>query len=225
MFLSLCWRRDRMRTMKRAPFWLMFLVLAPASWGLTIWGVDINGLEVQSSYYLILNAVGDSGVDPLVNTLGLSIPFRFLGRFLFRPEAQVFLVNYAYQGGRAVPQDSMWDNVTVLSLMLNPTVGYEFPLNPVLSVATEAGMGFLIRAPVFLAGKTAGDMALPITGWLMAGRFLYPDLGSSITWQFSPLFAATFRAQAFYPVFNLWDNLPWYDEFTLGVGLGLRFTF
>ena len=214
-----------MRAMKQASFWLLFLVLVPSSWGLTVWGIDINGLEVQSSYFVVFNSVGDSAPAPFVNTVGASIPFRFLGRFLFRPEAQVFFINYAYRGDRAVPEDSMFDNVMVLSLLVNPTVGYEFPLTPTLAVAAEAGLGFNTRFPIFLNGKKAADMALPVTGWLMAGRFLYPDLGAGITWQFSPLFAATLRAQAFYPVFNHWNDLPWWDEFTFGLGLGLRFTF
>ena len=211
--------------MKRAGLWLLFVLLAPASWALTLWGVDINGIELQSSYYLIRNSVGDGAPDPLVNTLGASIPFRFLGRWLFRPEAQVFALGYKFANGRAVPESYEWDNVAVLSLMLNPTVGYEFPLTPTLAWAAEGGMGFLMRFPIFLNGTTAGSMALPVTGWLLAGRFLYPSAGSGITWQFSPLFAATLRAQVFYPVFDLWGGLPWWDELTYGVGFGVRFTF
>ena len=225
MCRSRCWLRDRMKSMKRATLWLWFLVLVPSSWGLTIWGVDVSGLEVETSYFSILNAVGDSAPDPFVNTLGVSVPFRFLGRFLFRPEVQAFFLGYSFQNGRAVPEDSMWDNVTVMSLLLNPTAGYEIPLSPTLAWSVEGGLGFVLRFPVFLAGKTAGDMALPVTGWLLAGRFLYPNVGSGVTWQFSPLFAATIRAQLFYPVFNLWNQVPWYDELTYGLGFGIRFTF
>lgn len=211
--------------MKRLPLWLLLLVLVSPSWGLTLWGVDINGLEVQSSYYLILNAVEDGAPDPLVNTVGASVPFRFLGNWLFRPEAQVFWLGYKFADGRAVPESSLWDHVTILSLLINPTVGYEFPLGPTLAWSAEAGLGFLNRFPIFLNGKTAADMALPVTGWLMAGRLFYPNVGSSLSWQFSPLFAATLRAQLLYPVFNLWGGLPWYDQLTFGGGFGIRFTF
>jgi len=214
-----------MGNMKRVAFWVFLLAMAPASWGLSIWGIDINGLELESSVFSIVNAVGDSAPDPLVNTIGVSVPFRFMGRYLFRPEIQMFFVSYSYQGGRAVPEDSMFDNVVVLSLMLNPTFGYEFPLNPTLAWTVEGGLGFLLRSPVFLNGATAGDMALPVTSWLLAGRLFYPNVGTGITWQFSPLFAITLRAQLFYPIFDLWNNLPWYDELTYGAGLGVRFTF
>jgi len=211
--------------MKLASFWLLFLVLVPASWGLTLWGVDIKGIEVQTSYFSILNAVGDGAPDPFVNTLGISVPFRFQNRWLFRPEVQMFWLGYKYADGRAVPESSIWDNVTILSILINPTFGYEFPLSQTLSAAAEGGLGFMLRAPIFLNGTTAGDMAIPVTSWLLAGRFIYPDVGGSITWQFSPLLAATFRFQAFYPIFNLWGGLPWFDEFTYGAGLGIRFTF
>lgn len=211
--------------MKRAPFWLLFLVLAPSSWGLTLWGVDINGLEIQSSYYSILNAVEDGAPDPLVNTIGVSVPFRFFGQWLFRPEVQLFTLGYKFSGGRAVPESSLFDNVLVLSLLVNPTIGYEFPLSPSLSWAAEGGLGLISRFPVFLNGTKAGDWALPVTGWLMAGRLVYPNGGTSVTWQFSPLFSFTVRAQVFYPVFNLWNDLPWYDQLTWGGGFGVRFTF
>ena len=211
--------------MKRAGFWFLFVVLVPASWGLTLWGVDINGLEVQSSYFSILNSVQDGAPDPLVNTVGASIPFRFLGRFLFRPEAQAFLLSYQFANGRAAPVESMFDNVVLLSVMLNPTLGYEFPLTPSLAWAAEGGLGFLMRFPVFLNGATGGSMALPVTGWLLAGRLLYPNVGTGITWQFSPLFAATLRVQLFYPFFNVWNEVPWYDQLTYGGGFGVRFTF
>lgn len=211
--------------MKRLAFWWLLLALAPSSWGLTLWGVDINGLEVQSSYFMVLNAVQDGAPDPIVNTLGASIPFRFLGGWTFRPEAQVFVLNYKYADGRAVPESSLFENVAILSLLVNPTVGYEFPLGPSLSWGAEGGLAFVSRFPIFFNGKTAGDMALPVTGWLMAGRLFYPSVASGITWQFSPLLAATLRGQLFYPIFNLWNNLPWYDQLTFGGGFGVRFTF
>lgn len=213
-----------MGSMKWSALWLLLLVLTPASWGLTLWGVDINGLELQSSYLSIRNTVNNGAPDPLVNTLGVSVPFRFGGHWTFRPEAQMFFVGYKYEDGRAVPESAEWDNVTILSLMINPTGGYEFPLNPALVWSVEGGLGFLARVPVFLNGKTAGEMALPATGWLLA-RLFYPNVGTGLTWQFSPLFAGTLRAQLFYPVFNLWNGLPWDDQFTSGVGLGIRFTF
>lgn len=211
--------------MKRALIALLLVLTAPASWAYNLWGVDINGLELQSSIWSIRNAVTGTAPDPVVNTLGVSIPFRFLGNWTFRPEAQVFYQGYAFANGRAVPESAEWDNVTILGVMIHPTGGFEYDLTPTLSWSAEAGLGFLARFPLYLNGSKAGDWALPVTGWLLAGRLFYPSLGTGITWQFSPVFAFTVRGQAFFPIFNLWNNLPLDDEFTYGVGVGVRFTF
>lgn len=211
--------------MKRWLCGLLFTGLVSSAWAVNIWGVDVNGLELQSSVWSIRNAVVGTAPDPVVNTLGASIPFRFLGHWTFRPEAQFFWQNYLMLDGRAVPAADMEESVTLLGVMVNPTAGYELTLNPTLAVVGEGGLGFLLRFPLFLNGKGASDYVLPATSWLLAGRFFYPNLGVGLTWQFSPLFAFTVRGQAFFPVFDLWGGLPFDDEFTYGVGVGIRFTF
>jgi len=203
----------------------LVLLLAPATWGLTLWGVDIKGLEVQSSYWMVRNAVADGAPDPLVNTLGASIPFRFSGSWVFRPEVQVFALGYKYEGGRAVPESPEWPNVSILTIAIHPTLGWETILSPTLSWTGEGGLAFLARSPIFFNGAGSADMALPVTGWLLAGRLVYPSAGASLVWQFSPLFAAVVRGQVLLPVFNLWTGERWDDQLTGGLGLGLRLTF
>lgn len=199
----------------------LWLVVAP-SWGLTVGGVEVSGLEFQSSLFSIQNAVGDAAPDPVANTLGVSLHFRLADRWLFRPEVQAFTLGYRYADGRAIPESAEWDNVTILGLLANPSFGYRWPLGSDLAWTSEAGLGLLLRFPVFLNGKTAGEMALPATQWLMAGRLLYPNVGTGIGWRFSPSLTAHLRVQLFYPVFNLWGGLPWYDQLTLAAGIGLE---
>lgn len=208
--------------MRRPLLWMVFLTLAPGCWGLNLWGVDVPGIELQSSLWSIQNAVEDAAPDPVVNTLGASISIGLEDRWSLRAEAQVFTLGYAFRGGRAVPESAEWDNVSVLGIMLNPTAAYEVRFLPTLSGSAEGGMGFLLRAPVFLNGETAGEMAIPVTRWLMAWRFLYPSGGLGLGWQFSPSLTIHLRTQVFYPVFNLWTGSPWYDQLTWGVGLGIR---
>ena len=203
----------------------LLAVLAPASWGLTLWGVEVDGIEFQSSVLCVLNAVGDGAPDPIVNTLGISAPLRLDDRWYIRPEFQVFFIGYTFANGRAVPESSSWDNVVEMSIMVNPVGGYEFPLGRDLVTSAEAGLGFLLRFPVFLNGEAAGDMALPVNSWLWAGRFIYPNLGGSLTWKLSPKWSAVLRGQLFYPLFNLWSGEPWYDQLTYGAGIGVRYTF
>lgn len=208
--------------MRRSLSWFAFFVFAPSTWGADFWGVEVPGIELQSSVWSIQNAVGDAAPDPIVNTLGASMAFGLDRPWFLRLEVQAFTLGYTYQDERAVPESAEWDNVTVLGIMINPSASYELRVLPTLAWSFESGLGFLLRAPVFLNGVTAGDMALPVTQWLMAGRFLYPSIGASLGWQFSPSLTFALRAQLFYPVFNLWTGAPWYDQLTWGLGVGIR---
>ena len=204
---------------------LLLALMAPASWGLNLWGVDVDGVEFQSSLLQILDSVNDGAPDPVVNTIGISVPLRIVDRWYARPELQLFFLGYKYAGDRAVPESSEWDNVVEMSIMVNPIAGYDFPLTRDLVASAEGGLGILLRFPVFLNGATAADMALPATSWLLAGRFIYPNVGGALTWKISPKISAVLRGQLYYPLFDLWSGVPLYDEVTYGVGIGIRYTF
>ncbi len=211
--------------MRRLLVVLVLLAMGSSAMALSLWGAEINGLEVGTGILWIRNTVADSAPDPICNTFELSVPFRIQNTWIFRPEAQVFFQTYGYQNGRAIPIESMFDSVSMMGLLFNPTFGTEWRLSPYLRTYAEGGLGLLFRLPVFLNGTTAGSMAGPITSWFAAGRFLYPNLGGGLGWQFSPLLALMLRAQVYYPLFNLWDQLPWDDELMVGATLGIRFTF
>ncbi|NNM54969.1 MAG: hypothetical protein HKM05_09635 [Spirochaetales bacterium] len=211
--------------MRRLFVLAMMLVLAQGAMALSLWGAEINGLEVGTGLLWIRNTVENSAPDPICNTFEVSVPFRIQNFWIFRPEAQMFFQTYGYQNGRAIPVESMFDSVSMMGLLLNPTFGAEWRLSPYLRTYAEGGIGLLFRLPVFLNGTTAGSMAGPITAWFAGGRFLYPNLGGGLSWQFSPLLALMLRGQVFYPLFNLWDQLPWDDELTIGASVGVRFTF
>ena len=67
-------------------------------------------------------------------------------------------------------------------------------------------------------------MALPITGWYLAGRFVYPNLGLGVLYQFSDRYTLFLRVQGMDPVFNLWDNWTWWDQLLVNLNLGVRFS-
>ena len=191
------------------------------SWG----GLEMNGIEVGSGLLWIRNTVQNSAPDPLCNTFEISVPFRIRNFWIFRPEVQMFFQTYGYQNNRAVPIESMFDSVSMMGLLLNPTWGAEWRLSPYFRTYAQAGVGFLLRLPVFLNGTTAGSMAGPVTSWFAAGRFLYPNVGGGFGWQFSPLLALMMRGELYYPIFNVWNQLPWDDELSLELTLGVNFTF
>jgi hypothetical protein len=174
---------------------------------------------------MILDSVNDAAPDPVVNTIGISVPIRLNEHWYTRPEIQIFFLGYKYDGGRAAPESSEWDNVVEMSIMLNPTAGYDIPLTRDLVWSSEGGLGILLRFPVIFNGTTAADMAIPATGWFYAGRFIYPNIGTALTWKLSPKISAVLRSQIYYPLFDLWSGVPLYDELTFGVGIGIRYTF
>lgn len=197
--------------------------LTTTGWTLELWGVDVDGLEVNTGISWFSNSVEDSAPDPLVMNAGVSIPFRFFSYFTFRPESLFFLHTYGFENGRAIPLEPMFDSVVFLTWIINPALGVEYPLLPELTLGAELVMGFFVRTPVFFLGK-GGAQALDTTGWFYSGRFFFPGLEVHGIWQFSELFALTARGYLFYPVFNHFTGAPWYDQLGLTINLGLRFS-
>ncbi|MEI8094109.1 MAG: hypothetical protein WCG80_07860 [Spirochaetales bacterium] len=190
-----------------------------------VWGVDIPGLELQFGYDFVLNSIDDSAPNPVIsNSLGLSVPFVVLPSLIFRPEAAVFFETMEYVNSRPQPVESDYPNVTILALLLNANFGYEFQPLKTLTLVPEVGLAFAVRFPIFAAGTSAGDMALPITGWYLAGRFVYPNLGLGVLYQFSDRYTLFLRVQGMDPVFNLWDNWTWWDQLLVNLNLGVRFS-
>ena len=212
--------------MKKALCSLFFMTLIPlAVPALNLWGIEITGIEIHSGLLSISNTVVDSAPAPLVNPVGLSIPFRYGEYFVFRPEVSVFWNPYEWNGQRAIPTEAnLFDAVMMMGLVIHPQAGIIYSLFPRLAVSGEAGLAFVNRFPIGFLGD-GGDQALDITAWFVAGRFLYPSLSGSLLWQISELFTLSLRYTFLYPIFQLWNPEPWNDQVISGFELGLRFNF
>ena len=116
----------------------------------------------------------------------------------------------------------MFDSVLFLTWIINPALGFEYPLTQEITLGTELTLAFFPRFPIFFLGK-GSSQALDATGWFYSGRFFFPGVEVHGIWQFSELFALTARGYLFYPVFNLWTGDPWYDQLGLTLNFGLRF--
>jgi|GEM_PF-1400948 hypothetical protein len=187
-------------------------------------GVEVPGLELQFGYDFILNSVDDSAPNPVIsNSFGASVPLVVSPNLVFRPEVSAFFQSMQYLIDRPVPVEAMYDNVSVMVLVASANLGYEFPVLKTLTVVPEVGVAFALRLPVGTAGTGATEMVLPLTAWYLAGRFLYPEFGLGMLYQFSDRYTLFVRVQGMEPVFNLWSNLLWWDQLVLTVNLGLRF--
>lgn len=202
----------------------LLILLSRPVWPIEVLGVQFNGLEAQGGIGYILNAVGDSGPDPFISLLGLSLPLRFPNSLTFRPEFTFYTHPYAFQDGRAVPMEPMFDSVLLLGVGIFPWFGQEFDLQGPLTAGWEITVGFVPRFPVFFIGQ-GGSQALDITSWFLAGRFLYPAMSGFFTWKFSELFRLTTRLHLLIPVFNLWTPTALWDQLQSNLLVGIRWDF
>lgn len=200
------------------------LSLAPSLTAIEVLGIQFNGLEAQGGIGYVFNSVENSAPDPILAIAGLSLPLRFPNSLSFRPEFTFFTNTYAFQDGRAVPIESMFDSVVLLAIGFFPWLGQEFDLGPALTAGWEAAPGLVFRLPVFFYGS-GSSFALDATSWYLAGRFLFPAASGYLTWKFSELFRLTQRLQVLVPVFNLWTPAPFYDQLQLNFLVGIRWDF
>ena len=187
-------------------------------------GEDIPGLELQFGYDFILNSVDDSAPSPVIcNSFGGSVPFLVSPNLVFRPELTAFFQSMQYVLDRPIPVEAMYDNVAVMALVASANLGYELQLLKTLTLVPEVGVALAFRVPLGTAGTGATEMVLPLTLWYIAGRFLYPELGLGMLYQFSDRYTLFVRMQGMEPIFNLWSNLPWWDQLVATLNLGIRF--
>ena len=207
-----------------------FLVLALTLLGgttasaLEFLGLDFNGLEIQGGLGYVFNSVQNSAPDPILALAGFSLPLKFPNSLVFRPEFQFSTNTYAFQDGRAIFIESMFDSVMLLSIGFFPWLGQEFDLTEVLTLGYDATLGFLFRFPIFFYGKGA-NYAVDVTSWYLAGRFLYPSGSGYLTWKFSELFRLTVRLQLLLPLFNLWTPTALWDQLQTNLLVGVRWDF
>ncbi len=192
--------------------------------GLELFGVEFTGVEVHGGLGYAFNSVENSAPDPILAIAGLSLPLIFPNSLSFRPEFNFYTNHYAFQDGRAVPIESMFDSVLLLAVGFFPWLGQEWELTEVLSAGYEATLGFVFRFPIFFYG-TGAAYALDVTSWYLGGRFLYPSAAGFFTWKFSELFRFTTRLALLLPLFNLWTEAALYDQMQFNLLIGIRWDF
>lgn len=211
---------------KRSGLLLVFLLAgAPQAGAFNLFGLDLQGIEIDLGLSLIGNVVPDSGPDPVVTPLGISFPLRFPGNWTFRPGVMINFSNYGFQDHRAVPLEAMFDSVTMMSLFIHLPVGYIWEMGPNLRIVAEGGPVITPRVPIALNGQTAKDFVGDVTGYYFAGRQFYFMLDGGVLWQFSELLALHSHAYYYLPLYNFWTAQPFWDQQIIGLSFGFRFTF
>jgi hypothetical protein len=212
--------------MKRSFLLIFILTLSVSLYAFDFFGIDIRGVELGSGVMMINNGVDDAAPSPLVNHLHLSVPTKINEFLSFRPEILAFWTNYGFENNRAIPLELDFDSLVMLALGFTPAVGLDWVIDPTLELGVETGPSVIFRTPIFPIGNgLPAEDILSLTGWFLAGRFLYWELGGGAVWKFSDFFSLGARLQTYLPIYALWDDLPLGDQIIWGLSLGIRFRF
>lgn len=213
---------------------------------------DLTELCVNPGMLWILSTdqVGGApaAADPLLTTLGFSLPWRFWDPFFAESMVDFWMTTYEYTASRAVPTGEETNKgFLVLAALLSLQVGnrwtvYDSPEKEEDGIVTAAatrlelgyalGADFLFRLPIDYNGGTAstadraaGAAAAP-SYFYGAGRFFYPETRAFLSWRLSPGFGITGSLRALWPLFHLWDGesgLEFWDQMQVAGNLGFTF--
>ena len=201
---------------------LLFLLPVVPSSGLSWLGID-TGL------ILLINTDQDSAPSPLLNTLGVSIPFLGGDNPLYW-EASLLFFNTHYQHSigangmdRFTPAeiekaDSLW----TLGLILDTRFGYALKLGDTVRIGGAAGLAAVFRLPL-IAIEQGGEYQGPAMSYFLT-RFLYPELEIAVHWDILKSMGLAIAVRGLFPLFHIWDgeNLPFFDQMMIMGNLEFR---
>lgn len=194
--------------------------------------VDQFIMEVESGINWLHNEAygsggsGDKDPDPILYRFGLAFPLYFSETFLIRPSLSVMAKSWEYvpSNGWAMPVDLMYQDLLVMSLLLDVPFAYEFQFNK-FSLGLFAGPAFHLRVPLWGEDQSVRDEMI---SWFY-GKFRFINIvsGAYFNIPFNEKFALSIKTDAWIPIHNIWasNGLPFFDGFMLSVSAGARFIF
>lgn len=93
-----------------------------------------------------------------------------------------------------------------LGVLLSPRFGARFALGEAVAMGAFFGLDLLIRIPADpFSSVSYADQQLPALVYFVAGRFLYPEIGWSMTWQATKDVELAFALRSLWPVYRAWS--------------------
>ncbi len=164
--------------------------------------------------------------SPLVASVGLALPFPLGDHLIFYPDLGFSVIDYYWraEAGRAVPAEiATKDRMTVLQLLLNPSLVYLFDVAPKVSLGGRFSPSLLFRIPLYGHDQGAETRDELVSYFYGQGRFFYPSLGPELRWRYSETVVCRVYVQLHWPLHHLWDGEtePLWDQMMITGGLGL----
>lgn len=209
------------------PTVLFFVVSAFPAHTFTLESIDGHAGLLWRGTYAGAGDLIETAPSPLLNTIGVSVPFRLGGYFLFAPELRFTGIWYGLtsDGSRSVPVEVEYaDSVWVLHVAVEPALWFDLPLTETLSAGAYVGPVFLLSIPTVTWGSGATQLDQIIGYLYRSGRFFLMETGLTFTWATYENLRLHARLETHLPVFHIWDgeSLPFYDQLTVAFTVGLR---
>lgn len=205
------------------------LLLLPV---ITVYAVDHFIVEVESGVTWLhneaygINGSGDKDPDPVIFRVGLAFPIYFSNSFFSRPSLTVISKSWQYipENSWAMPVDPHWEDLLVMSLLLDIPFGYQLNLKS-FSFSFFAGPAFNFRIPLWGEEESVRD---DMTNYFYSSaRFINITGGLFFVIPLSENTSLTIKGDSWIPIHNLWvsGSLPFSDGLMVTLSAGVRFIF
>ena len=214
--------------MKRISLTLLLVFLSIT----TVSAIDNFMLEVESGVTWLHNEAYkdtnplDKDPDPILYRVGVAFPVYFSNSFFVRPSLSVISNSWEYNtvNNWAMPVDPMWQDLMVMSILLDIEVGFQLNFKS-FSLAFFAAPAFNFRVPLWGEVEAVRD---DMTSYFYSeGKFFNVSAGFFFFIPISDLIGLTLKGDSWIPLYNVWSGsgLPFSDGLMVTLSAGFRFTF
>ncbi len=204
-----------------AAIFACFLAAAPVSAEYSPW-TFFGGLNyVYNSNGDGVTEVGPGGLDsapsPLVGIIGVEYRHYMKPNLYFAPSASLFLLEYLWADGMALPAEIENRTAIVPSILLDGSFLYTFERDRFL-ISFGGGPAILLRyafldpsvdedAVAYTGDVPAGEQVGRINGYLWGSlRWFYPMLQASAKYRLENEWGAGLSLRIGLPIFNIWSD-------------------
>ena len=163
--------------------------------------------------------------DPILFRFGVAFPVYISDSFFLRPSLTMMVNSWEFRAENnwAMPVDPMWQDLRVMSLLLDLGVGYQWHFKS-FGLAFFAGPACNLRIPLGGEdGSVRDDMA---SYFYKDGQFFNISTGFFFFIPLSEFIGLTLKGDSWIPIANLWSDreLSFSNGLMISLSAGFRFT-
>lgn len=169
---------------------------------------------------------GDQDPDPIIYRVGVAFPVYFDESLFIRPSLTIISTSWEFvdENSWAMPVDPMWQDLLVMSFLIDVPIGYEFYFES-FSFAFFGGPAFNLRIPLWGEDDSVRDDMLEY--FFSEMRFFNLMGGFYFNIPLTEKLSLTLKGDTWIPVHNIWSSsgLPFSDGLMVTINAGFRFIF